>query len=69
MMLEPTCDLPLVGLIAMVERRSVFSTPKIPNLLEAIIICMNWRDVLTTRRSRIGFLVEKNISFKLPTLK
>ena len=39
------------------------------DLLEAIIICMKWQDVQTTRHSKIGSLVKKDVSFLVSTLR
>lgn len=44
-MLEPTCDLFSVGVMAMIETKNTSSTSETNNLLRAITICINWQDV------------------------
>ena len=51
------------------ETRNASSIPEATDLLEAIMICMKWRDVRTAGRSKIGSLVEKDVSFLVPTLR
>ena len=70
-MSEPTWDLSLVWFItvAFFGNKKASSTLEATNLLKAIMICINWQDIQIARRSRIGSLVKKNISFLVPILK
>ena len=51
------------------ETRKASLTPEATDLLKTIMMCMNWRDIWTAGRRRIGSLVEKDVSFLVSTLR
>lgn len=68
-MLRPTFNLPSVKVMVGLGIRNVFSTFKFTDLFKAIILCMNWQNILTTRHNKIGSLIEKDIRLELVTLR
>ena len=71
MMSKLISDLLLVGVIAIAfykNKKYVYNFKAI-DLLGAIMMCINWQDAETAGHNKIDSLREKNVSFRLSTLR